>query len=189
MNNSYAKKNFSTKQSPSCKETRLSRADGDQERTRRFETPPGKRTQEINGSTLLDFRLPKDCRLRKRREFLRVYAKGRRFDGRLLTAFVIPSDARFHKLGITASKKGIGNAVERNRAKRLLREAFRLSKAELNELQNGYEWVLNARRGLLRVKLGTVLQDFRQIIVNLKISESEMNTGEPKVAVEAQKQS
>ena len=130
--------------------------------------------------------MPKANRLRKPSEFKRVYGKGKRFDGRLMTVFLLPSETEFQRLGITASKKGIGNAVQRNRAKRLLRETFRLSKTELNELQGHYDWVLNARRGLLRVKLEKPLQDFRQIIEAIK--SQELNQGEKNVSVEAQKQ-
>ena len=130
--------------------------------------------------------MPKANRLRKPSEFKRVYGKGKRFDGRLMTVFLLTSETEFQRLGITASKKGIGNAVQRNRAKRLLRETFRLSKVELNELQGKYDWVLNARRGLLRVKLEKPLQDFRQIIEAIK--SQELNQGEKNVSVEAQNQ-
>jgi ribonuclease P protein component len=187
MNSNYAKKNLSTEQSSSSEETRIPRAHGNQERSRRFSAPPRQRSQEINAASLLKFGLPKDNRLRKSAEFRRVYAEGKRFDGRFMTAFILPSRGEFHKLGITASKKAIGKAHDRNRAKRLLREAFRLSRAELGELKGKYEWVLNARRNLLHAKLEKPLADFRQIIETVKSSERELNEGESCVAREAQK--
>ena len=174
----YAEENISTEQPPPRQETRLSRTDGDQERARRDKTPPGKRTQTINGSPLLDFRLPKENRLRKPREFRCVYENGLRFEGRFMTVFIFPSETAFQRLGITASKKAIGNAVQRNRAKRLLREAFRLSKAELGELETKFDWVLNARRNLLRVKLEQPLAEFRQMVERVGKFESKNKIGE-----------
>ncbi|MCU1288895.1 MAG: protein component of RNase [Acidobacteria bacterium] len=173
MNSNYAKENLSTKQSSPCQETRLSGTHGDQERTRGFKAPQSERTQEINGSPLLNFRLPKDVRLKKPEEFRRVYAKGKRFEGRFMTAFIMPSDSLIQRFGVTASKKAIGKAHDRNRAKRLVREAFRLSKAELAGLNTKFDWVLNARRNLLRVKLAEPLAELRQIIAKVKIYESQ----------------
>lgn len=174
----YAKENISTKQPPSGEEARVSCKNGDQERSQCHQTPSGKRTQAINGSSLLDFSLPKDARLRKPREFRRVYAEGKRFEGRLFTVFILPTEGEFQRIGITASKKAIGNAVQRNRAKRLLRETFRLSKVELNELETKFDWVLNARRNLLRVKLDQPLAEFRQMIEKVKKFESKNKIGE-----------
>ncbi len=175
--NNYAKENLSTEQPTPRQETRLQSENGDEERTRRYQTPPRQRSQKINGSTLLDFSLPKRARLRKPAEFRRVYTGGKRFEGRFMTVFILPSENEFQRLGITASKKGVGNAVERNRAKRLLREAFRLSRAELDELNIKFDWVLNARRNLLKVKLEKPLEEFRQIIERVKIYESKNITG------------
>ena len=172
--NDYAEKNLSTEQSPPRQEARLSRQNGDQERTRRFETPPRQGTQSIDGQTLLNCRLPKDERLRKPAEFRVVYAEGKRFDGRLLTVFILPSETPRQRVGITASKKISNKAHDRNRAKRLLREAFRLTKSEIAALETKFDWVLNARRGLLNVKLEKPLAEFRQIVRQVKKFEAEI---------------
>jgi ribonuclease P protein component len=172
MESNYAKENIPTKQPPPREKARLQGKDGDQEWPRRSEAPPRQGTQEINGSSLLSSRFAKDARLLKRAEFLRVYESGVRIEGRFMTVFILPNRRPVHRVGITATKKAIGKAHDRNRAKRLLREAFRLSGTELNTISVKYDWVLNARRSLLRVKLEKPLDELRVIAARVARSES-----------------
>ena len=64
------------------------------------------------------------ARLRSRGEFTAVQSHGRRVAGRYLTMLAHPNTLGRDRLGIIASKR-VGGAVERNRAKRRLRELFR----------------------------------------------------------------
>jgi len=167
MESEYAEENLSTKQPTPREKARLQGSNGDQKRPGRAKTSPGERPQAPDGSALLRFDLPKETRLAKRAEFLRVYEQGERIEGRFMTVFILPNGLDIQRVGITATKKAIGKAHDRNRAKRLLRESFRLSREELEKISIKYDWVLNGRRSLLRVKLEKPLEEFRQIAARI----------------------
>jgi ribonuclease P protein component len=69
-------------------------------------------------------------RLRSQPEFDRAFAKGRRFRGRELLLIFAGNELGRPRLGISIGRR-FGNAVQRNRMKRKLREAFRLIQYEL----------------------------------------------------------
>jgi len=72
----------------------------------------------------MSHRLGPAARLRSRAEFTVVQTNGRRVAGRFLTLLGRPNALGRDRLGIIASKR-VGNAVNRNRAKRRMREIFR----------------------------------------------------------------
>ena len=105
--------------------------------------------------------------LRGSNDFQKVYRQGKRFDGVLMTAFVLPNNLSHDRFGITASRKALGNAVQRNRAKRLLRETFRLKRSALTGLLQRYDWVINAKRRLPSFKVSAAMEEFEILVLRV----------------------
>jgi ribonuclease P protein component len=74
-----------------------------------------------------DERFRPEERIRRRTEYVAVYDRGRKIPGRLMTVFLLENGLARPRLGIAATRK-YGSAVQRNRAKRLVREVFRRHK-------------------------------------------------------------
>jgi len=102
-------------------------------------------------------RFSKDRRVRRRAEFQRVFDLSVRTKGRYLTILVAPNDAGSARLGIVASRK-LGDAVRRNRAKRLIREVFRRSEFPG---RRGVDVVVIPRRELFEAAFADFEADFR----------------------------
>ncbi|MDE6036217.1 MAG: ribonuclease P protein component [Ruminococcus sp.] len=86
--------------------------------------------------------------LNNNKDFLTLYRKGRFTACKYSVIYVKPNGRPYNRLGITASKK-IGNAVHRNRAKRLIRLAYR--NAEIR-IPVGVDIVIVARSPLCEIK-------------------------------------
>jgi ribonuclease P protein component len=76
------------------------------------------------------FTFRKQDRLCSPADFKRVYERKCSVSNQWLIVYACPNDLDRLRLGVSVSRR-IGNAVARNRFKRLYREAFRLSRAEL----------------------------------------------------------
>jgi ribonuclease P protein component len=85
--------------------------------------------------------LNKTQRLRNRRDFKTVYARGRSYVHPMLVLYALPVREEKRLIGFSVSKK-IGGAVERNRVKRRLREVLR---ARMEQSRPGYLAVFVAR--------------------------------------------
>ncbi|MCL2340337.1 MAG: ribonuclease P protein component [Proteobacteria bacterium] len=73
----------------------------------------------------MDRTLPKRHLLRTTGDFQRVYRSGRRLKGEGFGLIFLANALAYNRLGISVHRKA-GNAVRRNRIKRLIREVFRL---------------------------------------------------------------
>ena len=99
--------------------------------------------------------------LRKRLDFLYVKKNAEVFVGRHLIIQVIPAGDNKTKIGIITTKRFHKNSVERNRAKRLLRGSFRLSKGGFVRPV----WIVAvARKKMLNVKLDPVLREIIDLL-------------------------
>jgi ribonuclease P protein component len=111
--------------------------------------------------------LPKRERIQHGWQFRRAYEHGRKAVGRLLVLYVVddPTDSprtgtlTGRAVGVVTSRK-IGNAVTRNRARRLLREAYRQNK---QKLRTHLQIVMVARGGINGKRLPDVEAELLQL--------------------------
>jgi len=96
--------------------------------------------------------------LKNKQEFDKVFDKGKRYHGEVLTA-VLAKATGPAKLGIIVSHK-YGGAVARNRIKRKIREAFR----KVTEKMTGVEFVVMPKEQAKRAKTPEIITDLSNII-------------------------
>ncbi|NNF06766.1 MAG: ribonuclease P protein component [Candidatus Eisenbacteria bacterium] len=92
---------------------------------------------------MTDTSFPASERIRSQNEFQKIYKEGTAFHGTFLVAFIYQKTNLERRVGIVAGRK-VGNAVRRNRSKRLLREAYRQLRPLLPS--QGLQLILVARR-------------------------------------------
>ncbi len=69
--------------------------------------------------------------MRSKLQFDAIYAGGRRIDDRFFGLRIKPNGLAYPRMGMAVAVKTAGNAVARNRLRRLVRESFRLAQHEL----------------------------------------------------------
>ena len=102
-------------------------------------------------------RFGKARRVRRSGEYQRAFKAGIRVHGRFFTFVMSPNGAASARLGIVASRK-LGDAVTRNRAKRLIREVFRRM---ASPIPGGVDVVVIPRAALFDAPFESLQDDFR----------------------------
>jgi len=128
---------------------------------------PGSKEKKGQGKEASDsvrdprnFSFPPAVRVRSRVDFLKIQRSGRKVRGRCFSLLAIQNDLPSSRFGITVSKK-IGNAVERNRVKRKIREIQRLTR---HEILPGYDIVIIARRQSLGTSFEEMFIEYFQLV-------------------------
>ncbi|HJB26977.1 MAG TPA: ribonuclease P protein component [Firmicutes bacterium] len=112
---------------------------------------------------------PKIVTLKENRDFKRLYAKGKSCPHPLLVTYARKNRLNISRIGITTSKK-IGNAVSRNRARRVIREAYRSMEPGL---PGGWDFVFVARYKTTLIKTQQLIPVMRKQISKLTTTKTD----------------
>lgn len=94
--------------------------------------------------------------LKQNSQFRRLYHRGKSCVTRTMVMYIAKNRFGENRLGITAGKK-VGGAVQRNRAKRRIREGFRLFQCRLKQ---GYDFCIVARTYTVNAPYKKLAEDF-----------------------------
>ena len=111
-----------------------------------------------------DFRKKYVC-IKKDKEFRFLFNKGESIVNYAFICYVRENKRRVNRIGIVTGKK-IGNAVKRNRARRVIREAFRLIEPRLREQSNKkYDFIFVARTKTTELKTDKLYSLMNKLII------------------------
>ena len=112
--------------------------------------------------------------------YSKAYARGKKFVGRFVVVYVLvdyaasklqkanPTKEKINRVGITVTKK-LGTAVVRSRAKRIIREGYRLSDMKA-KIKRGFLIVIVARNNIVTAKSTDIERDltaaFKKLAMN-----------------------
>jgi len=92
------------------------------------------------------YKLSKKHILKKNKNFQTLYRAGKSYSNKMMVIYVLPQKDSQRRIGFAAGKR-LGNAVVRNRVKRILREVYRLNQ---HLLINNVDLVLMGRQAMVK---------------------------------------
>lgn len=116
----------------------------------------------------LTFNLDKERRIRKNSEYRLVYKHGNYEVGRLCVVYRMPVAKQATRIGFVTGKK-VGGAVERNRARRLMKEVYRLNQHAIRE---GYAIVVVGRARMASASYDRACKEMMYLFKKSKLLKS-----------------
>ena len=130
----------------------------------------------------------KEIAIRENHLYNKAYTRGKKFVGRYVAVYVLkdlaakrlmrdnPQKEYLNRVGITVSMK-IGGAVCRNRAKRIIRAAYRETSGDI---YRGYLIVISARGAIVGKKSTDIRDELSKAFVNLEMKKTEKTSEKEK---------
>lgn len=111
------------------------------------------------------YKLSKQGMLHKNKSFQAVYRSGKSYANKMVVLYVLPNNSNVRRIGFAAGKR-LGNAVVRNRVKRLLRDSYRLNQSKL---MSGMDLILVGRQAAVNSNRMAVEKAFLHLCDKAKI--------------------
>lgn len=103
--------------------------------------------------------------LRRKSDFSSIYKKGKSVGDRYVVLFYKKNGLPYNRMAFLASKK-VGNSVQRNRARRLMKESFRLMDSDI---PTGYDFIVIARNTISGKKCADVKKSLESAFSKTKV--------------------
>ncbi|MBN2589508.1 MAG: ribonuclease P protein component [Sedimentisphaerales bacterium] len=110
----------------------------------------------------MNYSFSKEKRICSNNQFVSILKNGKCVRSRLFAIYIAPNECGFSRLGISVGKS-FGNAVKRNRIKRLVREAFRLNQ---NEIPCGYDYLVLIKKKIEQPTFEQIQEAFLSIVLH-----------------------
>lgn len=125
-----------------------------------------------------DRRLRRQERITEQHEYKQVINTGTVLLGKRFRAYLLVNENSARTAAGFIAGRGVGNACERNRARRLLREAYRGLKPSAGK--KGFGVVFVARRGIAGAHLSEIASEMRKMLAGCSVLASELGGGSPR---------
>ena len=118
------------------------------------------REEEQRAEKSCQHKMRKRSVLNRQKDFDAVYKKGKSQASKHVVLFYRKNSRDYSRISFLASKK-VGNSVQRNRARRLMKEALRLSDEVISP---GYDLIVIARKPITEAKLDDVMRSLKSAL-------------------------